>query len=913
MTIQFDTAAETFIGFGGTRTTTGSGGSYRVDDAAVFVSGNQVAAINDDGVVFRATEFADATGLGLGNLLPYHVHDNGDGTFNIYYQVRDADPLPTVITNWVVTFDLATGAETAPATQLTSGAFGVTDNSMIYNAHSLPNGNIFVVPFTFEGDNALIVDPMGTVLHTGDTIGGRGFTAANSYGSDVTVSGDLIFYAWVDSTSGEAGSTHLQVFDMEGNEVVAPQMVSDAVGSGFGLPPSVQVATLSDGRVVVVWTDAGTQAEDTSGTSTWFKIYNTDGTLSVDSTLVNTITSGNQDTPMVIATESGFLIGYTVFSFSPTFVNEGRLREYDNSGTLIDSQDGTHLAGSSAMVRIDNNSAIILSGNAMELILPGSEGSLDPSGSNETGDGGNNTLTGTPLGDRLDGAGGNDSIDGLGDNDTLIGGDGNDTIDGGAGNDSITGGPGDDSILGGAGDDTINDGRGNDTVDAGDGNDTYVRNLQEDGFTAGQFGDVTVDLQLGQLFGQDVPQFPDFIANFENAILGGTQAFYLLGTDGANLLQTADGNDTIDGRGGSDTLRGGAGGDVLMDGLGDDLVFGEDGDDILVMGSGQDHFDGGAGNDTIVVDTGDDQASEYTAFGNLDTGNGGPNEFAGFADSFVDIENYHYTGNIFMTLTGTNGANELFSDKGDDSLSGLDGADTLMGGAGVDTLRGGAGDDILDGGGGGDVLDGGDGYDIADYGSATRSVRVDLQNPAISFNDAAGDSFISIEEYRTHDGIDQLRGDAGDNIFRTGGVSDRLYGRAGDDMLFGEAGADAFYGGLGADIMTGGADAGRRDRYIYFNAAETGVGAGNRDVITDYVAGEDRIELSRIDADLTQGFKQRFDFIGDAAFSGTGGELRYEQTGGVTIVQADRDGDGVADFEIELTGTHTLTTDDFLI
>ncbi|MDA7424683.1 calcium-binding protein [Thalassococcus lentus] len=265
------------------------------------------------------------------------------------------------------------------------------------------------------------------------------------------------------------------------------------------------------------------------------------------------------------------------------------------------------------------------------------------------------------------------------------------------------------------------------------------------------------------------------------------------------------------------------------------------------------------------------------------------------------------------TYSGGDGDDIIFGNDGMDSLSGDDGNDHILGGNDADTLRGGLGDDTLDGGGSGDVLDGGDGYDIASYASADRSVRVDLQNPAISFNDAAGDTFISIEEFQTGDGIDQLRGDAGDNIFRTGGVSDRLYGRAGDDMLFGEAGADAFYGGLGADIMTGGDDAGRRDRYIYFNAAESGVGDGNRDVITDFVAGEDRIELSRIDADITQGFKQGFDFIGDAAFSGTGGELRYEQVGGNTIVQADRDGDGAADFEIELTGTMDLTESDFLI
>ncbi|MFN3210918.1 MAG: M10 family metallopeptidase C-terminal domain-containing protein [Roseovarius sp.] len=143
-------------------------------------------------------------------------------------------------------------------------------------------------------------------------------------------------------------------------------------------------------------------------------------------------------------------------------------------------------------------------------------------------------------------------------------------------------------------------------------------------------------------------------------------------------------------------------------------------------------------------------------------------------------------------------------------------------------------------------------------------------------------------------------------VSRTGCMAGR------DDMLHGEAGADAFYGGMGADTMTGGDDAGGAP-FIYFNAAETGAGAGNRDVITDFATGEDRIELGRIDADITQGFKQAFAFIGAAGFSGLAGELRYTQAGGSTIVQADRDGDGVADMEIELTGAINLVADDFLI
>ncbi|WP_050531879.1 M10 family metallopeptidase C-terminal domain-containing protein [Pseudaestuariivita atlantica] len=221
---------------------------------------------------------------------------------------------------------------------------------------------------------------------------------------------------------------------------------------------------------------------------------------------------------------------------------------------------------------------------------------------------------------------------------------------------------------------------------------------------------------------------------------------------------------------------------------------------------------------------------------------------------------------------------------------------------------------------GGTAIMGFGGTDTADYSAATGRVLVDFQSDVsgagfarfFDLGAAVGDTYDSVENAIGGAFADNLRGDGAANVLEGGGVSDRLYGRAGDDTLDGGAGADAIYGNLGADEMTGGPGA-IRDRFIYFQANETGVGPGNRDVITDFTPGEDRIELSRIDADTTQGFKQRFDFIGDAAFSGTGGELRYEQTGGVTIVQADRDGDGVADMEIELTGTLTLTATDFLI
>ncbi len=284
-------------------------------------------------------------------------------------------------------------------------------------------------------------------------------------------------------------------------------------------------------------------------------------------------------------------------------------------------------------------------------------------------------------------------------------------------------------------------------------------------------------------------------------------------------------------------------------------------------------------------------------------------------------------------IVGTSLADSIEARAGDDVIGGFDGDDTLLGGSGDDTLRGGSGDDTMFGGIGNDRiagaetsgtsadrLDGGDGIDTADYGDALGRVLVDLQNDvrgagfARFFDEgaAAGDTFISIENVIGSDFADNLRGDANDNVLEGGAVSDRLYGRAGDDTLDGGTGVDALYGNLGADVMTGGPDL-RGDRFIYFSMNETGVGAGNRDIITDFQTGLDRIEIRRFDADTTQGGRQGFDFVADAAFTNTAGELRYAQTGGNTIVQGDVNGDGLADFEIELTGIINLVEGDFLI
>ena len=270
---------------------------------------------------------------------------------------------------------------------------------------------------------------------------------------------------------------------------------------------------------------------------------------------------------------------------------------------------------------------------------------------------------------------------------------------------------------------------------------------------------------------------------------------------------------------------------------------------------------------------------------------------------------------------GTSGDDYLFGDElantidgldGNDTILGLDGDDTLFGSAGDDVLEGGLGDDVLDGGAGADVLVGGLGFDTASYDSADGIVRLDLLGIAADVGDAVGDTFDSIEALEGSRFSDQFRGDNDNNVINGGNGWDRLAGRQGDDTIEGGLGSDRLYGNNGVDVMTGGTTT-QTDYFVFFRATDSGVGAGNRDIITDFQTGIDQIDLGHVDANSATVADDAFAFIGTTAFSSTAGELRFEQTGTETIAQADVDGDGAADWEVELTGTISLVEGDFIL
>jgi hypothetical protein len=83
------------------------------------------------------------------------------------------------------------------------------------------------------------------------------------------------------------------------------------------------------------------------------------------------------------------------------------------------------------------------------------------------------------------------------------------------------------------------------------------------------------------------------------------------------------------------------------------------------------------------------------------------------------------------------------------------------------------------------------------------------------------------------------------------------------------------------------------------------------DVLTDFLRGSDKIDLSFMDANETTEAADRFSFVGGNAFSGAAGEVRYQAVSGGVHVFGDTDGDKLADFQIIVNGASAVDASDF--
>lgn len=230
------------------------------------------------------------------------------------------------------------------------------------------------------------------------------------------------------------------------------------------------------------------------------------------------------------------------------------------------------------------------------------------------------------------------------------------------------------------------------------------------------------------------------------------------------------------------------------------------------------------------------------------------------------------------TITGTTDDDFIYAGLGNDIVNAGDGDDSLFGQGGNDTIDAGLGDDKVDGGQGNDTIHGGSGDDNILGGS----------------ND------------------DKLYGEDDDDRLDGGSGADELFGGAGSDTLLGGSGDDKLTGGAGKDILTGN---GGIDFFAFTNVTDSVIG-NQRDVITDFVRGEDKIDLRALDINLGTGAIDQFVFVGEgpANLQASAGQLKYYHAGGNTIVAGRTFGspDGRVDFQIQLSGELELTKEDFL-
>lgn len=166
-------------------------------------------------------------------------------------------------------------------------------------------------------------------------------------------------------------------------------------------------------------------------------------------------------------------------------------------------------------------------------------------------------------------------------------------------------------------------------------------------------------------------------------------------------------------------------------------------------------------------------------------------------------------------------------------------------------------------------------------------------------------------------GNDTLEGGQGDDKLLGGAGVDGLLGGAGQDQLTGGAGNDRLMGGTGTDRLTGGVGA---DAFIFATISDLGLRPGTTDTITDFTRGQDRIDLSRIDAASGWAGDQAFQFNGRAGIGISGhGEVSfrtYDRAGtadDMTVISIDVDGDPAAEAVIRLNGVHNLTANDFIL
>lgn len=206
--------------------------------------------------------------------------------------------------------------------------------------------------------------------------------------------------------------------------------------------------------------------------------------------------------------------------------------------------------------------------------------------------------------------------------------------------------------------------------------------------------------------------------------------------------------------------------------------------------------------------------------------------------------------------------------------------DKVSDGEGADTIKLLAGNDILYVADDSDVdnYSGGSGSDTLDLSAVQDSCYVNLSASAVTLNGT------SVSAYK---------------LF-SNSVSDTVDSF---EKFIGSDYEDIFVAGTSKETLTGG---GGSDTFYFASTSASTKSKALQDIITDFVSGEDFIDLSA--------FSGTFSFAGiNTNFSGSANSLRAYYIAGATVIEGDLSGDKIADFGITLTGLISITETDFIL
>jgi Ca2+-binding RTX toxin-like protein len=349
-----------------------------------------------------------------------------------------------------------------------------------------------------------------------------------------------------------------------------------------------------------------------------------------------------------------------------------------------------------------------------------------------------------------------------------------------------------------------------------------------------------------------------------------------IGDGGVGKATMGDGDDTVTAAGtkGSDwwgELVTGAGNDTVMTGGGYFTMIG--------MGSGTNTLTIGEGGAEFVYMSGKNLLQKLTV-----QDNGFVGTYHGFRYTISQID-----------LKGSAVAANLRTRSGDDKITTKKGYvehietqagkdKVLLGDGGAGSVRLGDGNDLLQlnsfDATWGLTARGGDGTDTLRFRKAT---TVDLSDPSTHFHS-----------------FEKILGSKSDDTITGNAAGQKIDGKAGADHLTGKGGADTLI--AGNDTVT--------DSFHYLRLSDSKTGAKKRDKIQQFDSGEDKIDLSEIDANGGRKGDQAFTFGGATA---TANGVWTVSIGTNELVRADTDGDARADMEILVSGSANLVAGDFIL